>query len=388
MSDVNAKVAENLRGIRVIKSFAAEDYELNKFEKITDHNMNMTIRTIKRSALVLPSMEAVGGIAIGLLLLIGSAFILKGYITFPDLGEYIMLAFIVANSVKSISKLKVVQQQIIAASERIFEIIDMKSDQKEIPNPKKLTDPKGEIEFKNVNFSYENNEKVINNLSFYIKPSEVVALVGVSGSGKSTIADLLPRFYDVDSGEILFDGENVKNYSLKDLREMIAIVPQETILFSGTVMENIAYGDIEASKDSIIEAAKNANAHDFIMTFSEGYNTILGEAGTGLSGGQRQRIAIARALLRKKSKVIVMDEATSALDMESEAVVQEAIERAMKGKTTIIIAHRLSTVKNADKIFVIDNGKLVETGTFDQLLSQNGIFSNLYSSSLISDHTS
>lgn len=377
IGDVNAKVTENIRGIRIIKSFCMEKNELDRFNAINDRSLYLTVKTIKRDSIVTPSMEIIGGIAMGALIMAGSYFILKGTLTFPIIGEYIMLAFLVTNSVKSLSKIKSTVEKVKASAERVFEVIDIKSEEKEPENPIENTNPQGKIEFKNVVFSYDKIETVINNISFEIKPGEVVAIVGPSGGGKSTIADLMPRFYDTDEGSVNIDGINVKDYRIKDLRKLISIVPQETILFSGTIRENIAYGKPNATEEEIIQAAKYANAYSFIKACPKGFDTYLGETGTGLSGGQRQRIAIARALLTD-SRILIMDEATSALDAESESVVQDALDNMPKNKTTIIIAHRLSTVKNADRIFVIDRGKLVQCGSFNELQSEEGIFSQLY----------
>ncbi|MBQ7256960.1 MAG: ABC transporter ATP-binding protein [Abditibacteriota bacterium] len=377
IGDVNAKVTENIRGIRIIKSFCMEQEELKRFIKINNHSLYLTIKTIKRDSVVTPSMEIVGGIAMGGLILAGAYFILSGKLNFPMLGEYIMLAFLVTNAVKSLSKIKATVEKVKASAERVFEIIDIKSDEIEPTHIIENTNPQGKIKFTNVVFSYDKIEPVINDISFEIKPGEVIALVGPSGGGKSTLSDLLPRFYDVDQGSIEIDDINVKNYRIKELRELISMVPQETILFSGTIRENIAYGKPKATEEEIVQVAKYANALNFINTLPNGFDTYLGEGGVGLSGGQKQRIAIARALLRD-SKILILDEATSALDAESESVVQEALENMPKNRTTIVIAHRLSTVKGANRIFVIDRGKLAEEGTFTELQNTTGIFSQLY----------
>ncbi|MBR4749625.1 MAG: ABC transporter ATP-binding protein [Abditibacteriota bacterium] len=379
MSDVNAKVTENLKGIRIIKAFAREDYELERFARVNLYNYDMTVRTVKRTSLVVPVMEAVGGLAVGVLILTGSLCINAGMFDFPALGEYIMMSFIVANAVKSISRLKSTQQQILAAGDRIFEIIDMKG--QETDSPGALPFPAGdaaEVELRHVTFAYE-DEPVIRDLSVTFPAGRTVALVGPSGSGKSTVADLIPLFYAVTEGEILINGVNVRDISLGALREAVALVPQEVILFSGTIRDNIKYGAPDATDEEVYEAARAANAHGFITAAPKGYDTELGEGGSGLSGGQRQRIAIARALLKKKARILILDEATSALDNESESAVQSYLDHRESGVTTIIIAHRLSTVKNAHRIYVLDRGAIAEQGSFDELISAGGCFSELYS---------
>lgn len=278
--------------------------------------------------------------------------------------------------IKRLTQVNLIVQQALAASQRIFEIIDTEITVAEHPQAKELPAIMGKVEFENVFFSYE-DKLVLEGINLQVKQGEVLAIVGPSGNGKTTIINLIPRLYDPNSGKIMIDGYDIKQVKIQGLRQQIGIVPQEIILFSGTVKENIAYGKIDANFDEIVESARAANAHEFITNLPDKYDTQIGEHGVKLSGGQRQRLAIARAIIRKP-KILILDEATSALDSESETLIQASLAEIMKHQTTIVIAHRLSTVINADKIAVLDKGKIVELGTHQELLKQGGLYSKLY----------
>jgi subfamily B ATP-binding cassette protein MsbA len=377
LADVNATVEESITGIRIIKSFGTEAQEINRFNLVNNRNLAAALRFWRRNMLVHPTIEIMGGAATALIMSIGGWMVVNGLISFPRLGEFIMLAFIVASASKQFGRINVTYQQTIAAGARIFEIIDTEPEVSESPSGVALKDVKGLIEFKDVRFEYVEGEPVLDGISFAINPGEVVALVGPSGAGKSTVADLIPRFYDVTGGSISVEGHDIRDIKLISLREQIAMVQQETILFGGTIAQNIGYGKPSATIEEIIEVARAANAHDFIIESPNGYDTLLGEHGKGLSGGQQQRLSIARALL-KNPKILILDEATSSLDAASEVVVQDALDRLMKNRSTLVIAHRLSTVKNADRIVVIDQGRVSESGSFDELMKLGGVFSQLY----------
>jgi len=377
LADVNAAIDESTRGVRIVKSFGMEAQEIKRFGRANVGSLVAALRAARRSALVLPSIELMGGVTGALLLLIGGLMIVRKELFIGDLSQFAYLTFIVAGAGKQFGRLNVLYQQTMAGAERIFELVDTKSDMVEKADAVVLRDVKGRVEFRAVCFEYNESEPVLDGVSFAIEPGEVVALVGPSGAGKSTVADLIPRFYDVTAGQILVEGRDLRDLRIDSLREQIAMVPQETILFSGTIADNISYGRPGASTSEIVEVARAANAHEFIEQMPNGYQTHLGEGGVGLSGGQRQRISIARALL-KDPKILILDEATSSLDAASEGIVQEALDRLMRGRSTLVIAHRLSTVTNADRILVIDRGRIVESGPFDELVRRGGLFAQLY----------
>lgn len=376
-ADITSTLQETLSSARVVKSFVREEYEIGRFEKENKANFNANMKNAQLMAVLTPAIELVAAIGVSAIIWYGGLSVIEGEVTAGELIAFLVYAVNISNPIKRITRLIGSLQRALAASERVFSILDIEEDIKDKENALLLKDVKGEVKFDNVTFAYDKDEIVLKNLSFVANKGEQVALVGPSGAGKSTIANLLPRFYDVLKGKIEIDGIDIRDVKVDSLRENVGIVPQETTLFNGSVYNNILYGRLDATREEIIEAAKAANAHNFIMKFPNGYETMLGDRGLNLSGGQRQRIAIARAIL-KNPAVLVLDEATSALDTESERIVQEALERLMIGRTSIVIAHRLSTIKNADKILVIEKGLLKEMGSHEELLKKNGLYAYLY----------
>jgi ATP-binding cassette, subfamily B, bacterial MsbA len=368
---------ETLSGMRIIKAFNSESNINKKFQNEVALNEQYSYSVLQKFEMAGPISEFLGVFAVAAILLVGGTMVLEqeGDMSAPKFMGFLIIFTQILNPAKAISTSITNINKGLAASLRIFEIIDTESEIKEHENALSFNGLKKSIQFKNVNFSYGKDE-VLSFINLEINKGEIVALVGPSGGGKSTIADLIPRFYEPSSGEILIDGIDIKKIKIHDLRSMMGIVTQESILFNDTIKNNIAFGLIDMDESSVIKAAKVANAHDFIIETTKGYNSFIGERGTKLSGGQRQRLSIARAVL-KDPDILILDEATSALDSESEQLVQEALVNLMKDRTSIVIAHRLSTIQNADKIVVIERGKIVQIGTHEELSTKVGLYSKL-----------
>lgn len=383
LADATSVLEETVAGVRVVRSFGREPYEIARFRTAIEATFAAAMKRARVRALFQPAMSlAVWAVLIGMLV-IGGYLVSAGLLTPGDLVAFLFYAGMVAGSMGSFAGLFGQVQEALGAVTRVFELLDQQPAVADAPDAIPLPPVQGRVEFHEVSFSYqwaENGQAapvVLRNFSLAIEPGEMVALVGPSGAGKSTIVSLIPRFYDVQAGSVLIDGYDVRRVQMRSLREQIGIVPQETLLFSGSIRDNIRYGRLDASDADVEAAARMANAHEFICQLPEGYDTPVGERGVRLSGGQRQRIAIARAIL-KDPRILILDEATSSLDSESERLVQEALERLMAGRTSIVIAHRLSTVQRADRIVVVVAGEVVEAGAHRQLLARGGMYARLY----------
>lgn len=386
MGALSTLLHETISGTRIVKAFGMEDYENRRFSEENERFFRLNIKAVSINAASSPFMEFLGGIGIAVIVLYGGLQVIKGGATPGTFFSFLAALILLYEPVKRLTNVNNTIQQGIAGAERVFSIIDMEP---EIINSEQAVPLPGisrGIDIENVTFRYEETA-VLKNINLSIKSGEVVAFVGMSGGGKTTLVNLIPRFYDVSAGRLLIDGHDVRDVTIESLRGQIAMVTQQTILFNDTVKNNIAYGDIQRSEEEIIQAARAAYAHDFIMQLPLGYDTIIGEQGTKLSGGERQRISIARAIL-KDAPILILDEATSSLDTEAEIEVQKALDNLMAGRTTLVIAHRLSTIRNADRIIVLVNGKIVEEGTHEYLLDRKGEYFKLYQMQFSEDEAS
>jgi subfamily B ATP-binding cassette protein MsbA len=376
MGTLSSLLQETIAGTRIVKAFGMENYESKRFASENERLFKLNMKSVSVQALSHPVMEFLGSIGIAAVIYYGGYNVMQGYSTVGTFTSFLAAVLLLYEPVKRLTNLNNTINQGIAGADRVFNIIDLVPDIQDKPEANDLPPISRSIDIENVTFRYE-QAPVLQNINLSIKTGDVIAFVGMSGGGKTSLVNLIPRFYDVSEGRILIDGRDIRDVTLKSLRSQIAIVTQQTILFNDSVRNNIAYGDINRTENDIINAAKAANAHDFIMKLPKGYDSNIGELGTKLSGGEKQRISIARALL-KNAPILILDEATSSLDTEAEIEVQGALDNLMKGRTTLVIAHRLSTIRNADRIIALVNGKIVEEGNHETLLAQKGEYFRLY----------
>jgi subfamily B ATP-binding cassette protein MsbA len=377
MSQIYSLLHETITGNRIVKAFTTEEFEIKKFLQATASYLKTSLKLSWIGSLSSPFMEFIGGVVGAFILYVGTNRIAQGAISPGDFGAFIFAIFMMYTPINRLNRANNVIQASVASYQRLREVLDSPAQIQDSPTAYPLPPVQGRVKFEDVSFCYNEARPTLFDINFEINPNETAAFVGLSGAGKTTIINLLTRFYDPTSGRIMIDGINIREITLNSLRSQLGLVTQDTILFNDTVRNNIAYGLENFAPAKIIEAAKAAKAHEFIVELPQGYDTMIGERGGLLSSGQRQRLAIARALL-KNPPILILDEATSALDTESERLIQMALANAMRDRTTLVIAHRISTIRDADNIFVVDNGRIAESGNHDELYRQNGIYRKLY----------
>ncbi|MBS1993302.1 MAG: ATP-binding cassette domain-containing protein [Cyanobacteria bacterium SZAS LIN-2] len=377
IGDLVSVLSESIQGAKIVQSFNLESYQISRFQGTNQTFFYNAIKAIKSEAILSPILAMIGALGIAAVIWVAGTMVVAHTMTFGKLTSFVISLLLLYSPIKNIGRINGIVQPALAAAARVFEVLDREPDLKDCDKPIELKSGPHRIKFDHVYFQYPSNETmVLRDICMDVEPGKMIALVGLSGSGKSTMANLIPRFFDVTSGAILIDGINIKEIALDSLRNQIAVVTQDNFLFNTTVAENIRLGNLKASQEDVEKAAKEAFCHDFIMALPEKYETKIGERGVRLSGGQQQRLAIARAFL-KDAPLIIMDEATSSLDNESEAMVQEALNKLMEGRTVVVIAHRLSTVRHADQIYVLDHGQVLESGTHGQLIEENATYARL-----------
>ncbi len=380
LADVTSMLQESIMGVRIVRSFNRSAFEIARFRDVNEANFKANVKTIQQSSQLTPFVEFFAALAVVAIIWYGGMSVIDGVMTSGELIAFLIYAINLANPTRRVAEAFGNIQKSLAAADRIFAILDTEPEVAEKPDAKPLTVPEGRVEFRHVAFAYEAGHPVLTDVNFVARPGETVAIVGPSGAGKTTIANILPRFYDVTGGEVLIDGTDIRDVTIGSLREAIGMVPQDTLLFNTTIKNNILYGRLDATEDEIWDAVRAANAEGFIRALPDGIETKVGDRGLMLSGGQRQRIAIARALLKNPS-ILILDEATSALDTESEKIVQDALDKLLVGRTAFVIAHRLSTIRTADVILVISGGVIAERGTHEELMAKGGLYHELYTMS-------